>query len=77
MPREASRFALPRALTEAGVRRYGFHGLSYEFIVERLKSSAPALAEGRVVVAHLGVGRQPLCDPRRRQCRHDDVVQSA
>jgi acetate kinase len=60
MPREASRFALPRALTEAGVRRYGFHGLSYEFIVERLKSSAPALAEGRVVVAHLGVGAS-LC----------------
>jgi acetate kinase len=60
MPREASHFALPRALTEAGVRRYGFHGLSYEFIVERLKSSAPALAEGRVVVAHLGSGAS-LC----------------
>jgi acetate kinase len=60
MPREASHFALPRALTEAGVRRYGFHGLSYEFIVERLKSSAPTLAAGRVVVAHLGSGAS-LC----------------
>jgi acetate kinase len=60
MPREASHFALPRALTQAGVRRYGFHGLSYEFIVERLKTSAPALAQGRVVVAHLGAGAS-LC----------------
>jgi acetate kinase len=60
MPREASQFALPRALTEAGVRRYGFHGLSYEFIVEQLKASAPALAKGRVVVAHLGAGAS-LC----------------
>ena len=60
MPREASHFALPRALTEAGVRRYGFHGLSYEFIVEQLKLSAPAMAKGRVVVAHLGAGAS-LC----------------
>ncbi len=60
MPREASQFALPRALTEAGVRRYGFHGLSYEFICEHLKTSAPALAKGRVVVAHLGAGAS-LC----------------
>jgi acetate kinase len=60
MPREASHFALPRALTEAGVRRYGFHGLSYEFIVESLKTSAPELAKGRVVVAHLGSGAS-LC----------------
>jgi acetate kinase len=58
MPREASHFALPRALTEAGVRRYGFHGLSYEFIVDSLKGSA--LAKGRVVVAHLGAGAS-LC----------------
>jgi acetate kinase len=60
MPREAAHFALPRALTEAGVRRYGFHGLSYEFIVEQLRASAPALAKGRVVVAHLGAGAS-LC----------------
>jgi acetate kinase len=60
MPREAAHFALPRALTEAGVRRYGFHGLSYEYIVEQMKASAPALASGRVVVAHLGAGAS-LC----------------
>jgi acetate kinase len=60
MPREAANFALPRALTEAGVRRYGFHGLSYEFVVERLQTTAHALAKGRVVVAHLGAGAS-LC----------------
>jgi acetate kinase len=60
MPREAAHFGLPRALTEAGVRRYGFHGLSYEFIVEQLRRRAPALARGRVVVAHLGAGAS-LC----------------
>src|SRR5271156_5504918 len=56
MPIEASHFALPRALTAAGVRRYGFHGLSYEFIVEQLKRDAPALARGRVTAAHGGAG---------------------
>ncbi len=63
MPREAAHFALPRALTQAGVRRYGFHGLSYEFIAEELKTSAFALAKGRVVVAHLGAGAS-LCAMR-------------
>nr|WP_145548887.1 acetate/propionate family kinase [Variovorax boronicumulans] len=50
------RFALPRALHDAGVQRYGFHGLSYESIVAQLGQMAPALARGRVVVAHLGNG---------------------
>ncbi len=49
-------FALPRALYEEGVRRYGFHGLSYEFIAGEIARTAPALAAGRVVVAHLGNG---------------------
>lgn len=49
-------FALPRALYSEGVRRYGFHGLSYDFIARELGRSAPDLAEGRVVVAHLGNG---------------------
>ncbi len=49
-------FALPRALYDEGVRRYGFHGLSYEFISSELLRIAPRLAEGRVVVAHLGNG---------------------
>jgi len=49
-------FALPRAMYDEGVRRYGFHGLSYDFIAGELAKTAPQLAEGRVVVAHLGNG---------------------
>jgi acetate kinase len=49
-------FALPRIYYEKGVRRYGFHGLSYEFIASELHRIAPRLAEGRVIVAHLGNG---------------------
>ena len=56
VPRVASQFALPRAISEAGVRRYGFHGLSYEFIAGRLQKQLPALARGRVIAAHLGSG---------------------
>jgi len=59
-PAIATRFALPRALAEEGVRRYGFHGLSYEFIAGRLWELAPRLAAGRVVAAHLGNGAS-LC----------------
>jgi acetate kinase len=60
MPLEASSFALPRAIGEAGLRRYGFHGLSYEYISATLAHEAPALARGRVIVAHLGAGAS-LC----------------
>lgn len=49
-------FALPRALYDAGIRRYGFHGLSYDYITQRLRADAPDIAKGRVVVAHLGNG---------------------
>lgn len=49
-------FALPRALYDKGVRRYGFHGLSYDYIAGALRETAPALASGRVIVAHLGNG---------------------
>ena len=60
LPPVARRFALPRAVSEAGVRRYGFHGLSYEYIAGCLKQLSPALAHGRVIVAHLGSGAS-LC----------------
>jgi acetate kinase len=63
MPLEAASFALPRAIAAAGVRRYGFHGLSYEYIAQRLGEDAPALARGRVVAAHLGAGAS-LCAMR-------------
>ncbi|MCL6741867.1 acetate/propionate family kinase [Sphingomonas sp. RB56-2] len=59
-PALAQQFALPRELTESGIRRYGFHGLSYEFVRGRLKEIAPDLAAGRVIVAHLGNGAS-LC----------------
>jgi len=49
-------YALPRSLYDEGVRRYGFHGLSYEYIAERLNDVAPSAADGRVIVAHLGSG---------------------
>ncbi|HWU55087.1 MAG TPA: acetate/propionate family kinase [Rhizomicrobium sp.] len=53
-------FALPRKLTEAGIRRYGFHGLSYEYVVSQLSEIAPELTEARVIIAHLGNGAS-LC----------------
>jgi len=52
----AQAFALPRAITDRGVRRYGFHGLSYEYIASALPDLDAAAAAGRVVVAHLGNG---------------------
>lgn len=56
-------YALPRSITERGVRRYGFHGLSYESIAEALRRVDPAAAAGRVIVAHLGSGAS-LCAMR-------------
>jgi acetate kinase len=56
----ASRFALPRHYEDSGIRRYGFHGLSYEYIASRLREISPELAEKKVVVAHLGSGAS-LC----------------
>ncbi|MCL2075389.1 MAG: acetate kinase [Betaproteobacteria bacterium] len=54
-PKEAQIFGLPRQITEEGVRRYGFHGLSYEYIARVLPEHSER-ADGRVVVAHLGNG---------------------
>ncbi len=54
LPEIATRFGLPRALHDRGVRRYGFHGISYEYIVETLREAAPNVAAARVIVAHLG-----------------------
>jgi acetate kinase len=55
-PAVAQSFALPRRYTEEGVRRYGFHGLSYEYIASVLPGTDRRAAEGRTVVAHLGNG---------------------
>ena len=52
----ADHYAIPRQLYDEGVRRYGFHGLSYEYIARTLPKVAPDIAAGRVIVAHLGSG---------------------
>ena len=54
------RFAIPRRFFDAGIKRYGFHGLSYQFIASRLADRFPSLAKGKVVIAHLGSGAS-LC----------------
>ncbi len=57
MPEVAQRYALPGSLFEEGLRRYGFHGLSYEYILRELRREAGAsAASGRVIIAHLGNG---------------------
>jgi acetate kinase len=58
-----SRFAIPRRFEEMGIRRYGFHGLSFEFIANRLAETSPNLAGVRTVAAHLGNGAS-LCSMR-------------
>jgi acetate kinase len=60
---EAWRYALPRDLESVGIRRYGFHGLSYEYIVGRMRDLKPDQADGRIVIAHLGAGSS-LCATR-------------
>jgi acetate kinase len=54
------RFAIPRALHDRGVKRYGFHGLSYKFIAAELARRAPGLSGAKIVAAHLGSGAS-LC----------------
>ena len=55
-PAVADCYAIPAALHEEGVRRYGFHGLSYDYVSQRLGQVAPDVVKGRVIVAHLGSG---------------------
>jgi acetate kinase len=52
----AGHYAIPERFYAEGVRRYGFHGLSYEYVAQRLREVAPTVAAGRVIVAHLGSG---------------------
>ena len=59
-PRLAYSFALPRELTDSGIRRYGFHGLSYEYVSTHLRKVAPDHADKRIIIAHLGNGAS-LC----------------
>lgn len=59
-PDVAQRFAIPERFVDEGVRHYGFHGLSYEYIASVLPMLEPALADARIIVAHLGSGAS-LC----------------
>jgi len=65
-PAVAELVPLPRAIRDAGVQRYGFHGLSYEYIASVLPDVAPDVAEERVIVAHLGSGAS-LCALKARK----------
>ena len=65
---EAFTLALPASARQAGIRRYGFHGLSYEYVVGQLADQHP----GRTVIAHLGVGSQPVRGGRRPVGGHHD-----
>jgi acetate kinase len=60
MPAVATRLALPRVWHDRGVRRYGFHGLSYAYVARTLAETYPQFAQGRVLAAHLGSGAS-LC----------------
>lgn len=59
-PAVAQRFAIPRRFADEGIRHYGFHGLSYEYIASVLPTLKPTLADARIIVAHLGSGAS-LC----------------
>jgi acetate kinase len=65
-PDVAQTFALPFELSESGIKRYGFHGLSYEYIASVLPEHLGSSADGRVVVAHLGAGAS-MCALRGRR----------
>ncbi len=67
LPDVASAFALPQSLTEQGVRRYGFHGLSYHYIMDTLLEQSPR-ATGRVLMAHLGNGASLCAAVAGRSC---------
>jgi acetate kinase len=64
----ADHYAIPHQLYAEGVRRYGFHGLSYEYIAKALPQIAPAVAKGRVIVAHLGSGASMCALNGARSC---------
>ncbi|RWX81745.1 acetate/propionate family kinase [Neorhizobium lilium] len=62
------RLAIPRALHDRGIKRYGFHGISYRYVARALAEQAPEIAQGKVVIAHLGSGAS-LCAINEGQSR--------
>lgn len=67
------RFALPRDLYDAGIKRYGFHGLSYQYIAGALSRDWPDLSQGKIVIAHLGSGAS-LCALEEGQSRDTSMA---
>jgi acetate kinase len=65
-PAVAEMVPLPREIRDTGVQRYGFHGLSYEYIASVMPQTAPEMAQGRVIVAHLGSGAS-MCAMKNRK----------
>ncbi len=65
-PKIAEMFGLPEEYYQSGVRRYGFHGLSYEYIVSKMHVISPSVANGRMIVAHLGNGAS-MCAVNERK----------
>ncbi|MGZ8181848.1 MAG: acetate/propionate family kinase [Methylobacter sp.] len=65
-PAVAQRFAIPRRFADEGIRHYGFHGLSYEYMASVLPTIEPALSDARIIVAHLGSGAS-LCALHHRR----------
>jgi acetate kinase len=65
-PFEEAAFGLPRSYYREGIRRYGFHGLSYDYVTRQIARIAPDIADGRIVIAHLGNGAS-LCAVRERR----------
>jgi acetate kinase len=63
---EEAAFGLPRSYFEEGIRRYGFHGLSYDYVTRQMARIAPGVADGKMVIAHLGNGAS-LCAVRERR----------
>ena len=59
-PAIAQAFAIPREYSDVGIRRYGFHGISYAYVSRQVKVVAPEIADGRLIIAHLGNGAS-LC----------------
>jgi acetate kinase len=70
LPAVAELVPLPRTLREAGLQRFGFHGLSYEYIAATLPQVAPGVADGRLIVAHLGSGASMCALRNRRSVDH-------
>ena len=66
MPAVSKLLPIPRQFTDAGIRRFGFHGLSYTYLMGQLATLAGGRAKGRVILAHLGSGAS-MAAVRRRQ----------